>query len=276
MPTVACSRRRRLPWPCFHADGGPWGLLAVGQRRGEPLTVGDLELLNAITREASLAHVNRRLFDEVASSVQELQARAVQLQESRQRLVAAQDEERRRIERDLHDGAQHDFVALAARLRQLAKGPPVAKTVARGARGRGRASRVQLAGPRPRDLSQRSHRPGRRRRHPVLHRTAAARRGAPRPCGDGPAPVAGRCRGGALLRRRRVTRKQPQARGRDQGHRDLGRAGRHRSSSRCTTTERASTSTALPRAAGCSTWPIGWRLSAAASSSPAGPAPARG
>jgi signal transduction histidine kinase len=111
------------------ADVGPWGLLAIGQRRGEPLTVGDVELLNAITREASLAHVNRRLVDEVAASMQELQARAKQIQQSRQRLVAAQDEERRRIERDLHDGTQHDLVALAGRLRQLAKGPPVAKDV---------------------------------------------------------------------------------------------------------------------------------------------------
>jgi signal transduction histidine kinase len=126
----------RAPFPhdtaaiaILSADTGPWGLLAVGQRRGEPLTDGDAELLNAITREASLAFVNRRLVHEVAASMQELQARAEQIQRSRQRLVAAQDEERRRIERDLHDGAQHDLVALAGRLRQLAKGPPVARDV---------------------------------------------------------------------------------------------------------------------------------------------------
>jgi len=35
------------------------------------------------------------------------------LRASRQRLVAAQDEERRRLERNLHDGAQQDLVALA-------------------------------------------------------------------------------------------------------------------------------------------------------------------
>jgi signal transduction histidine kinase len=98
-----------------------WGLLAVGQRRGEPLTDGDIELLTVITREAELAHVNRQLLDEVAVSLEELQTRAKQLQESRQRLVAAQDEERRRIERDLHDGAQHELVTLAGQLRGMAR-----------------------------------------------------------------------------------------------------------------------------------------------------------
>ena len=39
------------------------------------------------------------------------------LRASRQRLVAAQDEERRRLERNLHDGAQQDLVALAIKLR---------------------------------------------------------------------------------------------------------------------------------------------------------------
>jgi signal transduction histidine kinase len=38
------------------------------------------------------------------------------LRASRQRLVSAQDEERRRLERNLHDGAQQDLVALAIRL----------------------------------------------------------------------------------------------------------------------------------------------------------------
>jgi signal transduction histidine kinase len=39
------------------------------------------------------------------------------LRSSRQRLVAAQDEERRRLERNLHDGAQQQLVALAVRLK---------------------------------------------------------------------------------------------------------------------------------------------------------------
>jgi signal transduction histidine kinase len=39
------------------------------------------------------------------------------LRASRQRLVTAQDEERRRLERNLHDGAQQDLVALAIKLR---------------------------------------------------------------------------------------------------------------------------------------------------------------
>src|SRR5207249_11120189 len=49
------------------------------------------------------------------------------LRASRQRLVAAQDEERRKIERNLHDGAQQQLVALAVQLKlaeQLATKDP--------------------------------------------------------------------------------------------------------------------------------------------------------
>jgi signal transduction histidine kinase len=46
----------------------------------------------------------------------ELLARLEELRASRQRLVAAQDEERRRLERNLHDGAQQNLVALKVKL----------------------------------------------------------------------------------------------------------------------------------------------------------------
>jgi signal transduction histidine kinase/hypothetical membrane protein len=53
-----------------------------------------------------IAFLNRRL-----------QARVEELRSSRQRLVTAQDNERRRLERNLHDGAQQQLVALAVKLR---------------------------------------------------------------------------------------------------------------------------------------------------------------
>jgi signal transduction histidine kinase len=57
----------------------------------------------------------------------ELRARLEDLQRSRERLVAAQDEERRRIERNLHDGAQQQLIALSVKARlaqQLAERDP--------------------------------------------------------------------------------------------------------------------------------------------------------
>jgi signal transduction histidine kinase len=54
-----------------------------------------------------------------AGLMADLQARLEELRASRQRLVAAQDAERRRIERNLHDGAQQHLVALKLKLALL-------------------------------------------------------------------------------------------------------------------------------------------------------------
>jgi signal transduction histidine kinase len=69
-----------------------------------------------------------------ASPDPELSARVVDLRSSRARLVAAADAERRRLERDLHDGAQQRLVAMALQLRmardRLARGDDALELVA--------------------------------------------------------------------------------------------------------------------------------------------------
>ncbi|HCP61445.1 MAG TPA: sensor histidine kinase, partial [Actinobacteria bacterium] len=59
---------------------------------------------------AGLVLRNVRLTEELLARLEELRA-------SRQRLVAAQDAERRRLERNIHDGAQQQLVALAVKIR---------------------------------------------------------------------------------------------------------------------------------------------------------------
>jgi signal transduction histidine kinase len=68
------------------------------------------QLLQAAATAARLTLENARLHAQVL-------AQLVQVQESRRRIVAAGDEQRRRIERDIHDGAQQRLVALALELR---------------------------------------------------------------------------------------------------------------------------------------------------------------
>ena len=68
------------------------------------------ELIAAVGAAASLALENERLNVELRARVEELRA-------SRTRIVRAADDERRRLERDLHDGAQQRLVSLALNLR---------------------------------------------------------------------------------------------------------------------------------------------------------------
>jgi signal transduction histidine kinase len=72
----------------------------------------DPEMVEAVCAAATLALANERLRAES-------QARLAELQASRRRIVAAGDAERRRLERDLHDGAQQRLVALALQLRMI-------------------------------------------------------------------------------------------------------------------------------------------------------------
>ena len=70
------------------------------------------DLLEAVCAAANVAIERERL-------QAELGARVVELQASRERIVAASDAERRRLERNLHDGAQQRLVAIALQLRLL-------------------------------------------------------------------------------------------------------------------------------------------------------------
>ncbi|HEX8099109.1 MAG TPA: GAF domain-containing sensor histidine kinase [Actinomycetota bacterium] len=78
------------------------GALSITKSRGEPVTPAEAKLLEDLASQAGLVLRNVRLIEE--------------LRASRQRLVAAQDQERRRIERDIHDGAQQQLVALNVKL----------------------------------------------------------------------------------------------------------------------------------------------------------------
>ena len=67
-------------------------------------------------QRAELAAHNAQLGSALDASVAELRRQAAELQASRTRIVAAADTERRRIERNLHDGAQQRLAALAIKL----------------------------------------------------------------------------------------------------------------------------------------------------------------
>ena len=83
------------------------GALAVSKR--QPMTATESRLLADLSREAGIVLKNTRLTAELVQRLDELQA-------SRQRLVTAQDTERRRLERNLHDGAQQNLVALKLKI----------------------------------------------------------------------------------------------------------------------------------------------------------------
>jgi GAF domain-containing protein len=92
------------------------GALALEKPRNEPLAPAEDKLLQDLASQAGLVLRNVRLTAELQATIDELRA-------SRRRLVEAQDEERRKIERNLHDGAQQQLVALTVQLGLLERWP---------------------------------------------------------------------------------------------------------------------------------------------------------
>lgn len=96
------------------------GRIECGPKLEGSWNAADQDLLESLGRQAALAIRNSRLAAELADRLDELAA-------SRARIIRAEDAERRRIERNIHDGVQQDLVALMAKLglarAQLARDP---------------------------------------------------------------------------------------------------------------------------------------------------------
>jgi GAF domain-containing protein len=134
--------------PVVH-QGELLGAISITMPKDEPLRPAGEQLVTDVASQAGLALANAGLIED--------------LRASRQRLVTAQDEARRRLERNIHDGAQQDLVALAIKLqlaetsRRRRSGPDRAGL--RRAQDRRRRSAGKPARPRPRDLPAAAGRP---------------------------------------------------------------------------------------------------------------------
>jgi signal transduction histidine kinase len=96
----------------IHVEGRLWGVMTVGSTRLQPRLPAETE-----ARLASFTEL-------LATAIANAQSRA-EIAASRARIVAAADDTRRRIERDLHDGAQQRLVSLGLELRAAqARVPP--------------------------------------------------------------------------------------------------------------------------------------------------------
>ena len=102
------------PFPVRHR-GRLLGALSVTMPDNDPMNAAKEELVRGLANQAGLVLRNVALLEDV--------------RESRRRIVAAQDERARALERNIHDGAQQQLVALTVKLRlaeQTAERDPAA------------------------------------------------------------------------------------------------------------------------------------------------------
>jgi signal transduction histidine kinase len=100
--SLPCLPDSDMSVPVVH-QGELLGAISIAMPKDEPLRPAGQQLVADVASQAGLVLSNAGLIED--------------LRASRQRLVTAQDEARRRLERNIHDGAQQDLVALAIKVR---------------------------------------------------------------------------------------------------------------------------------------------------------------
>jgi signal transduction histidine kinase len=139
-------------------DGERIGRIDCGPRVEGEFTPEDEDLLRTLARQASLALANARLTAALQERIDVVAAQARELAASRTRLVEAEAAERRRLERDIHDGVQQQLVSLMARLSvaraQLPSDPAAAERTLTAMQGEFRHAVADL-----RDLASGIHPP---------------------------------------------------------------------------------------------------------------------
>jgi signal transduction histidine kinase len=116
--------------------GGWWPVgspAPVGALRYDQTLIADTGVVATIAAPLELAIDNRRLVVDLRSAVQRLDEAAGEIRTSRRRIVVAADAERRRIARDLHDGAQQRIVLAGLEVQRIgrrAEDPEFVRTMA--------------------------------------------------------------------------------------------------------------------------------------------------
>jgi signal transduction histidine kinase len=102
--------------------GEPMGEIAVAKAASEPITPAEGKLLSDLAAQAGPVMHNVRLTVELQSRLAEISSRAAQLRSSRQRIVEAQSEERRRLEEAIRGGSEEQLVRIREELKSAQVG----------------------------------------------------------------------------------------------------------------------------------------------------------
>jgi signal transduction histidine kinase len=110
-------------------EGDLLGEISIRSKTPEGPTPREREMIAGLSDQIALTIRNATLADEIQRQIVEITRRTSQVRAARRRTVAAQDDERKVLERNIHDGVQQYLVAMAVRLSLARRSKDPNKTV---------------------------------------------------------------------------------------------------------------------------------------------------